>query len=135
MKRSIAKIVSLWLTLLAGGAIGAAGAAAAQAPPPPKPPANVVGKWTIYSKGADGKTATKYIELEQNGNQITGHFKGPYQSGGLAGTINEQHIVFRTKTREPLTFRGRVEGNSITGTFHDRQGTGEWQATRTEPGN
>jgi hypothetical protein len=102
-----------------------------QEPPAEKPPANVVGKWTIYAKAADGETSTKYVELKQDGNTITGHFKGPDQSGGLEGTINEQHIVFRTKTRWVFVFRGRVEGDTITGTFHDRRGTGEWQAVRS----
>jgi hypothetical protein len=105
--------------------------AVAQQPPPEPPPANVEGKWTIYSKAADGETATKYIELKQDGNTITGHFKGPNQSGGLEGTINERHIVFRTKTRWVFVFRGRVDGDTIQGTFHDRRGTGEWQAVRT----
>ena len=107
-------------------------AAVAQEPPAEKPPANVAGKWTIYAKAADGETSTKYIELKQDGNTITGHFKGPNQSGGLEGTINEEHIVFRTKTRWVFVFRGRVEGNTIQGTFHDRRGTGQWQAQRSE---
>jgi len=102
-----------------------------QEPPAEKPPANVAGKWTIYSKAANGETATKYIELKQDGNTITGHFKGPNQSGSLEGTINEQHIVFRTKTRWVFVFRGRVDGNTMQGTFHDRRGTGEWQAVRS----
>jgi hypothetical protein len=38
---------------------------------------------------------------------ITGHFKGPNQSGGVQGTIEEQHIVVHPKTRDVLTFRGR----------------------------
>jgi hypothetical protein len=57
-------------------------------------------------------------------------------SPNLEGTINEQHIVFHTKTREVLTFRGRidgpradgvVQGNKITGTFQDRGGTGTFE--------
>jgi len=88
----------------------------AQQPPPERPPANVAGSWTFYTKGDDGKTGTHYITFEQNGNNLTGHFKGPNQSGGLDGTINEQHIVFKTKTPHVFTFRGRVEGDSIDGT-------------------
>lgn len=121
----------LWLLFAAFLALGVGRVALAQQPPVEKPPANVVGKWTIYSKAANGQTATKYIELKQDGNTITGHFKGPDQSGELEGTINEQHIVFRTKTRWVFVFRGRVEGDTITGTFHDRRGTGEWQAVRS----
>jgi hypothetical protein len=111
--------------------LGASGVVLAQQPPAEKPPANVAGKWTVYSKSADGSTATKYLELKQDGTAITGHFKGPNQSGGLEGTINEQHIVLRTKTRWVFVFRGRVDGDTIQGTFHDRRGTGEWQAQRT----
>ena len=87
----------------------------AQQPPGEKPPANVAGKWTFYTKGDDGKTGTHYLQIIQNGEDLTGHFKGPYQSGGIEGTINEQHIVIKTKTRHVFTFRGRAEGDSIQG--------------------
>jgi len=111
----------------------------AQEPPPmpmarpmPRPmyPADVAGRWTIYAKGPTGQRDTKSIIVRQNGNSIGGFFRGPYQSGHLQGTINQQHIVFRTLTREQLVFRGRVQGNTITGTFHTRRGTGTFQAVR-----
>ncbi|HUI50967.1 MAG TPA: hypothetical protein VLT90_03805 [Terriglobales bacterium] len=105
--------------------------AIAQEPPMEAPPADVAGKWTVYARAANGETSTKYLEIKQDGNTLSGHFKGPNQSGGIEGTINEQHIVVRTKTRWVFVFRGRVEGNSIQGTFHDRRGTGEWQAVRS----
>jgi hypothetical protein len=63
-----------------------------------QPPDNVACNWTIYSKGANGETATQYIELKQDGNILKGHFKGPHQSGGLQGSMNVHHILFRTKT-------------------------------------
>ena len=105
--------------------------AVAQEPPSEAPPANVEGTWTIYAKAGNGETSTKYIELKQNGNTLSGHFKGPNQAGGLEGTINGQNLMFRTKTRWVFTFRGRVDGDKIQGTFHDRRGQGEWQAVRT----
>ncbi len=128
MKNCHTKLFLVCITFLS---FIACGIALAQEPSSERPPANVVGHWTIYSKGPTGETDTKFIELKQEGNTITGHFKGPHQSGGLEGTVNEQHIVFRTKTRWPLVFRGRVEGNTIEGTFHIRMGTGEWQAVRS----
>jgi len=138
MKTRTFRYLPLCLALLA--VLGAA--ARAQTPPPSsqQPPADVAGKWTIYAKAADGETSTKYIQLKQNGTALSGHFKGPNQSGGLEGTINERHIVIRTKTRWVFTFRGRVEGarvngviegTTISGTFHDRRGTGQWQAVRS----
>ena len=130
---------SLWLCcllLLVAGNFGVA-----QAPPPPsnQPPANVAGKWIIYAKDPNGTTSTKYIDLKQNGETLSGKFKGPNASGGLEGTIHERHIVFKTKTRHVLTFRGRVDGDKvdgviqgtkIAGNFHAPRGTGSFEAVR-----
>jgi hypothetical protein len=112
----------------------------AQQPPSQQLPASVSGKWTLYCKDPNGSTSAKYLDLEQKGSAITGHFKGPNQSGGVEGTINEQHLVVRTKTRDVLTFRGRVDGprvqgvvqgTTFNGTFHDRGGTGSFQGQRS----
>jgi hypothetical protein len=103
----------------------------AQEPPPQQPPDDVAGNWTIYAKDPDGGTSTKFVQIKQNGTQLTGHFKGPNQSGGIEGSINIHHIEFRTKTRDVLTFRGRVEGNKMSGNFGNRGRHGEWQAERT----
>ena len=118
----------------------AGGRMLAQAPPPQQMPANAAGNWTLYCKDPNGTTSTKYLELQQKGSVITGHFKGPNQSGGVQGTIDVQHLVVRTKTREVLVFRGRVDGprvdgvvqgNSFNGNFHARAGTGLFQGVRS----
>ena len=112
-----------------------------QHPPSEKPPANVSGKWILYCKDPNGSTSSKYLDLEQDGTNIKGHFKGPNQSGGVEGTINEQHLVVRTKTRDVLVFRGRidgprvngvVQGSTYNGTFHDRGGTGSFEGQHTQ---
>ena len=114
--------------------------ACAQQPPAQQQPASVAGKWTLYCKDPNGTTSSKSLDLQQKGTVITGHFKGPNQSGGVEGTIDNQHLVVRTKTRDVLTFRGRVDGprvegvvqgNAFNGTFHDRGGTGSFQGVRS----
>jgi hypothetical protein len=106
-----------------------------------EPPANVAGNWTIRSKGPDGRERTQVMHIRQEGGVITGHYQGPGQEGELEGTINQQHILFRTKTRTVLTFRGRVDGprtdhivqgRTITGTYRDEHGEGHWNAERSE---
>jgi hypothetical protein len=113
--------------------------ALAQAPPQQQMPANVAGNWTLYCKDPNGTTSTKHLELQQKGTVISGHFKGPNQSGGVQGTIDNQHLVVRTKTRAVLVFRGRVDGpraggvvqgNTFNGTFHARAGTGSFQGVK-----
>jgi len=116
-------------------------AISAQQAPQEHPPANVTGKWTLYCNDPNGSTSSKYLDLTQDGTNIKGHFKGPNQSGGVEGTINERHLVVRTKTKEVLVFRGRidgpivggvVQGNTFTGTFHDRGGNGTFKGQRTQ---
>jgi hypothetical protein len=116
-------------------------AAWAQQPPAAEVPANVAGQWTLYCKDPNGGTSAKYLDLQQEGGTIKGHFKGPNASGGVEGEITQQHLVVRTKTREPLTFRGRVDGprvngvvqgNTYSGNFHARAGTGSFQGQRTQ---
>jgi hypothetical protein len=108
----------------------------AQQTPSSQPPAQAAGSWNFYCHDPNGTTSNKAIEIQQQGNEVKGHFKGPDQSGGIEGTINNQHIVFKTKTRDVLTFRGRIEGprvngivqgNKIVGTFHARRGTGTFE--------
>ena len=131
--------IAIWLGCLL--LLTTANSSLAQEPPPPsnQPPANVAGKWIIYANDPNGTTSTKYIDLTQDGQNLTGKFKGPDASGGLEGTIQERHIVFKTKTRHVLTFRGRVEGDKvdgviqgtrIKGNFHAPRGTGTWEAVR-----
>ena len=64
-------------------------AVSSQQPPSEEPPANVAGKWILYCNDPNGSTSSKYLDLEQDGNNIKGHFKGPNQSGGVEGTIDE----------------------------------------------
>jgi hypothetical protein len=113
-----------------------AGTSSAQQPLPDQSAGaevNVTGKWTIYSTGGPkNRTETKSVELVQKGNQLSGHFKGPNQSGGIQGTIEGHHIVFHTKTRQVLNFRGRVDGDSIRGTWGTRGVPGTWEGRRTQ---
>ncbi|HEY4960640.1 MAG TPA: hypothetical protein VII29_07280 [Terriglobales bacterium] len=109
----------------------AAGFAVAQEPLPGAQPVDVTGHWIISAKNWNGEPNTKTVDLQQKGSEITGHFKGPDQSGGLQGSVNGHHIMFRTKTRTPLTFRGQVEGDTMTGTYNVKGKKGEFHAERT----
>ena len=134
MKRRIYFVVFWLMTMFYQVAVWA------QQAPSQQPPANVNGKWTLYCNDPNGQTSTKYLQIQQEGNNIKGHFKGPNASGGIEGTIEQQHLVVRTKTRDVLVFRGRidgprvdgvVQGNTFTATFHARGGTGTCQGQLT----
>jgi hypothetical protein len=122
----LALVGALFLSLLAGCV------ALAQEAPTEEAPADFSGKWTLYCKDPDGTTSTKYLEIKQDGETLSGHFKGPYTSGGIEGTIHGKHMLVRTKTRHVLAFRGRIDGDKITGTFHAPKGEGTFEAVRTQ---
>jgi hypothetical protein len=128
MKRSQLPFALLAFLLLALGHLSFA----QQLPQENRSAANVAGTWMIYTRGDDGKTGTHTVQIVQNGNTLTGHFKGPYQSGGIEGTMNARHIVFRTKTRNVLTFRGMVDGNTMEGNFGVRGRHGTFQGRRAD---
>jgi len=119
--------------LLALVLIAASSLSRAQQPPQERPPDDVQGKWTIYSKNIEnGETVRKFVQINQNGHHLTGHFKGPYQSGGIHGYVNGHHIEFSTKTKNVLTFRGQVDGNTMSGLYGLHGRHAEWRAVRTE---
>jgi hypothetical protein len=97
-----------------------------------QPPDNVAGNWTIYAQDvARAGSNLKSVEIIQNGNIITGHFKGPHQSGKIQGWVNIHHIEFSTDTRNVLTFRGMIEGNIMRGEYGVHGRHAEWRAERT----
>jgi hypothetical protein len=63
-------------------------------------PANVVGTWTISLSSLSGKP-TQTIVIKQDGNKITGTFKGPNQSGTVEGTVEGNNISFQSRPPDP----------------------------------
>jgi hypothetical protein len=102
-------------------------------PPPQQGPANASGNWTIYAANVDHPGgSTKTVRITQTGAQLGGHFKGPNQSGGIEGFVNGTHIEFSTKTRDVLTFRGTVEGDTMSGMYGVHGQHAPWHAVRSD---
>jgi hypothetical protein len=130
MRNACSKSAAL---LLAFALIAVSSLSRAQQPPQERPPDDVQGEWTIYSKNIEtGETVEKFVQINQNGHHLTGHFTGPDQSGGIQGFVNGHHIEFSTKTRNVLTFRGQVDGNTMSGLWGLHGRHAEWRAVRAE---
>ncbi len=124
--RSIARVVLLSCSLAA-----ICGVCSAQQPAHEVPPDYVQGSWTIYSKNIDnGETVKKFVHINQNGSQLTGNFRGPNQSGKIQGFVRGHHIEFSTETRTVLTFRGQIDGDSMSGLYGIHGRHAEWRAER-----
>jgi hypothetical protein len=109
----------IWIVLL--GASGLAFAA--------DEPANVAGTWNITVSGEAG-SANQTIVLKQDGNKITGTFRGPRQSGTLEGSVLGNKISFHVNARIPLDYKGTVDGDKMNGTLTTHGKSGDWIATR-----
>ena len=128
MTKYLAKSLSLLIALFL---ITATGVSSAQQSSE-QPADNVSGSWTIYANNIEkAGSSLKYVQITQNGNIITGHFKGPHQSGKIQGWVNVHHIEFSTDTREVLTFRGQIDGNTMSGLYGIQGRHAEWKAERT----
>ena len=92
-------------------------------------PVNVAGTWKIAVAGQSG-SAEQTIVLKQDGNKITGTFKGPRQSGTLEGLIDGNKITFHVNTRVALDYKGTVDGDIMKGKMTGKGKSGEWAAKR-----
>jgi hypothetical protein len=91
------------------------------------------GNWTIYAQNIDQPGgSTKFVQIQQFGPQLSGHFKGPHQSGGIEGFVNVHHIEFSTHTRDVLTFRGQIQGNTMSGLYGMHGQHAPWNAVRSD---
>jgi hypothetical protein len=96
-----------------------------------KPPEDFSGNWTMYvTSTKDGQINVRHVRIVQNGTQVSGHFKGEYQSGPITGEVTGNRIHFITDTKNPINFRGEIFGNKITGeyVFHGKKAP--WTAER-----
>ncbi len=110
-------------------------AAAAQSfAPAPSPVAapNISGSWTIYAYNVSQPgSSLKTVQLQQDGNIISGYFHGPHQHGKLQGWINGSHIEFSTDTHDVLTFRGEITADGMSGLYGVHGQHAPWKAERS----
>jgi len=128
--------VSLRILLPLVLAIAGIKTAPAQAPPSDEPPANVAGKWAIYSTSDDGKTATKYIELEAGWRKTLRVLQGsePVRRTRRYGRGQPYRLSYEDAQRSDISFH--VDGDRMRGPFGvsvPRKGHmhGDWEARRS----
>ena len=105
--------------------------AVATSPAPPPQAVNISGNWTIYAYNVNQPgSSLKTVQLQQDGNVISGYFRGPHQKGHLQGWINGSHVEFSTDTEDVLTFRGEVTPDGMSGMYGVHGNHAPWKAQR-----
>lgn len=96
---------------------------------------NVSGNWslTVRSEGGEAHPA---VALKQDGERLTGTYRGRLSETDLRGTLRGREIRFEVRLRfrdsdVDVAYSGTVEGETMKGTvrFGDA-GSGTWSAAR-----
>ncbi|MBM3790488.1 MAG: hypothetical protein FJW35_09085 [Acidobacteria bacterium] len=101
----------------------------------PDPPADVSGAWDMTVQ-AGGETAEVALVLRQEGERLTGTYRGRMGETGLSGTVRDDRIGFSVTLRFrdiafTVSYAGTVEGDRMTGTADFGDGrSGRWTARR-----
>jgi hypothetical protein len=94
-------------------------------------PLNVAGTWAFQVTGDVG-SADQTIVIAQDGDKLTGTFKGPRQSGTLSGTMDGNIIKLSVSAAGTIHYTGTVEGETMHGTLAAHGKTGAFTAHRTK---
>lgn len=98
-------------------------------------PASVAGTWNV-SLELGAITGHPSIELKQDGEKVTGTYRGRYGAAPLEGTVKEKEIAFSVTFNaegQQTTgyFVGVVDGDAMSGDVEfEGAGEGTWSAKR-----
>ena len=101
-------------------------------------PANVAGHWSV-SLELGSIVGHPTLDLKQDGEKLTGTYRGRYGASPLEGAVEENQLGFTvTMTAEGQEtsgyFSGTVDGDRMSGSVEfEGAGDGTWSATRTPP--
>ena len=101
-------------------------------------PANVAGEWHVALE-LGSITGRPTIELKQDGEKLTGTYRGRYGASPLEGGIKENKIGFTVTLNaegQETTgeFEGTVDGDKMSGRVaFEGAGEGTWAAVRAAP--
>ena len=95
---------------------------------------DVSGNWDLKVEAARG-TATPTVILKQQGEKLSGVYKGRLGESRLEGTIKGNDIQFSVNLKFQdqdisVRYTGKVEGETMSGTVHFPNSTGKWSARR-----
>jgi hypothetical protein len=97
----------------------------------------VSGKWKMTTKSARGER-TYDVTMEQTGDKLVVTSKDREGNDVKSeGTVKGADITWTIKRTTPngefvVTYKGKVEGKTMSGTTETPMGAGEWKAERAE---
>jgi hypothetical protein len=94
----------------------------------------ITGSWAFEVEIA-GNQGTPTFTFEQDGEKLTGKYKGQFGEKDLTGTLKDGDIQFSFEVQEgaKAVYKGKVDGDSMKGTCdYAGQAEGTWTAKKKE---
>jgi hypothetical protein len=136
MKRLVALVILGMVMTVGPAAVALPQDRPAQAKPDKTAAPNVTGKWTVTLEMSMG-TANPALELQQDGEKITGTYTGRYGTFPLQGSLTGRAIRFSftmgAESPQVMSFAGEVatDGQSMKGTASlGEMGDATWSAKK-----
>ncbi len=108
------------------------------------------GAWALPGTVAEGVTGAWSFEVDlgtgggdvsfvfrQDGEQLTGLYRGAYGSAEVIGTVRDDDIAFSFEVEGGrVTYLGKIRGRTMEGTcdYGEVAGAGTWEATKGRAG-
>jgi len=95
--------------------------------------ANVTGAWNVDVDVA-GQTGTPVFTFQQEGEKLTGHYKGRFGEADLTGKVKGDEIEFEFEVQgAKIVYTGSVKDNFMEGEVdYDSQATGTWSGRKID---
>ena len=92
---------------------------------------DVSGVWAVEIEIA-GQTGTPEFTLKQDGEKISGKYKGQFGDADVTGKIKGKDIEFSFEAQgAKITYTGAVDGDTMKGKAdYAGQATGDWKAKK-----
>lgn len=128
IRRITHRLPALWIAALLALACCGTALAAASSHGSTRP--HLAGKWKGHYSGAVSGHFT--IHWKQTGSRLHGTITLSRPSGtyGISGSVNRGKIKFGAVS-VGATYKGKVRGTTMSGTWASPQGGGSWSASKT----
>ena len=96
---------------------------------------NLTGTWEVTIE-INGQQGMPVFELKQDGEKLTGKYKGQFGEADVAGTVKDKELEFTFELQEgaKVTYKGTVEKDGTlkgTANYAD-QAEGKWTAKKKD---
>jgi hypothetical protein len=89
----------------------------------------------VFEVETDAGSGSPMVAFKQEGEKLTGQYKGSFGEAPLTGTVNGAEIRFSVRVNAQgadtvIAYSGTVEKDSMKGTVRIGEGKGSWTAKR-----